>query len=56
MISMPVWCMWIWRSSPSPPVAVISGDAAFIRGPGNRPALISLRSTMSSRGFEDAAE
>ena len=54
--SMPVWCMCICRSSPSPPVAVISGEAAFMRGPGRRPALISLRNTMSSRGFEDAAE
>jgi hypothetical protein len=55
-ISMPVWCMCIWRSSPRPPVAVISGDAALMRGPGSRPALISLRNTISRRGFDEAAE
>ena len=37
-------------------VEVISGEAARSRGPGMRPASISLRITTSSRGFAEAAE
>ncbi len=43
------------RSSPSPPVTVISGVEASKRGPGIRPALISLRITMSRRGLAELA-
>jgi hypothetical protein len=44
------------RPSPSPPVAVISGEAARNRGPGISLLLIAFRITMSRRGLAEAAE
>jgi hypothetical protein len=43
------------RSSPRPPVTVISGPQALSRGPGICPAAIALRITISSLSLADAA-
>ena len=47
------WCAR--RSSPRPPVTVISGPQARMRGPGSSPASIALRITTSMRSLALAA-